>query len=105
MLVMRECGAPAAGGCALCGRQLCVAHAVMGQSGPACPQCASHTAGYDVTEDIEISEARDEYYSQYGGASSFGHRGFFSGHDSAAMAQRGIPQKPAQQRRYDAKET
>ena len=105
MLVMRECEMPASAGCSLCGRQLCMAHTVMGQHGPACPGCASHTDGYGETEDTEIAGARDDYYSQYGGASQFGSRGYFSGADSASMAQRGIAQKPVQPRNYDAKET
>jgi hypothetical protein len=105
MLVMRECGLPAAAGCALCGRQICPAHTMMGQNGPACPGCASHTAGYEENEDTEIAGARDQYYSQYGGAAQFGSQGYFSGGDSASMAQRGIPQKPLQQRQYDDKET
>lgn len=105
MLVMRECGAPAAGACSLCGQTLCMAHTVMGQQGPACPGCASHTEGYGETDDTEIAGARNQYFSQYGGASQFGSRGYFSGADSAAMAQRGIPQKPARQERYNANET
>lgn len=105
VLVMRECGQPAAAGCAICSRPICAAHTMMGQNGPACPGCAAHTAGYGENDDTEIAGARDQYYSQYGGATQFGSRGYFSSPDSASMAQRGLQQKPTQQRQYDDKET
>jgi hypothetical protein len=82
LLTMRECGAPAAAGCAVCGTTICQAHMVMGQYGPACPQCAAANPGYQQNEDTELAAAREEYYRPYGG---FGKSGFFSRGDAAAL--------------------
>ncbi|MBI2689083.1 MAG: hypothetical protein HYX27_22495 [Acidobacteria bacterium] len=106
MLVMRECGAPASGACGMCGRQICPMHTMMGDAGPACPQCASQAAGYEDNDDTDIAETRGQYFTQYGGAAQFGQRGFFSSADSAAMSQRAFgANPPAKQQRYDPKET
>lgn len=106
LLTMRTCGAPAAGGCALCGLPLCMSHVVQGASGPACPGCASRNEGYEDTEDTEIADAREEYYAPYGGAAAYGSPGFFSGSDSAAMGSPGsvlfAPRKGAEDEDYDA---
>ena len=105
MLVLRECGSPATSACSLCGTPVCSAHTLMGSQGPACPQCASQSDGYEDTDDTEIAEARGQYFTQYGGASQFGSRGYFSGNDAAAMASRNVLQNPLQPQRYDPKET
>ncbi|MFN0106592.1 MAG: hypothetical protein ACKV2U_31420 [Bryobacteraceae bacterium] len=105
LLVMRECGAPASSGCAMCGRQLCIAHTMMGRNGPACPQCASTNEGYEKTEDTEMASSREEYYRPYGGAAGYGQAGYFSDSDSAAMNRPGLPPLKPKRDEYDAMET
>jgi hypothetical protein len=105
MLVMRECGLPAASGCALCGRTICMAHTVMGQTGPACPGCAATHQGYASNEDTEMAAARDDYYRPYGGVAGFGQPGFFSGADAAAINQPSVLPRRGAQDDYDAMET
>lgn len=97
LLSIRSCGEPAAGGCSLCGMPICMAHAVQGTRGPACPGCAARNEGYADTEDTEQADARDEYYAPYGGAGAFGRPGFFSGRD-AAMLGGGMAAMPPQPR-------
>lgn len=105
LLVMRPCGAPASAGCSLCGRQLCMSHTVMGQNGPACPQCASVQDGYETTEDTELATSREQYYRPFGGAGGFGRAGYFTAADSAAMNRPGLlPRRPARDE-YDPMET
>ncbi|MBL8238399.1 MAG: hypothetical protein JNM66_13325 [Bryobacterales bacterium] len=106
MLVMRECGAPATAGCALCGRALCMIHTSMGQNGPACPGCAATHDGYARNEETELAASREEYYRPYGGVAGYGQQGYFSGADAAAMNRGPVAQRrPAQEDDYDAMET
>lgn len=106
MLVMRECGAPATAGCALCGRSLCMMHTSMGQSGPACPSCAATNPGYAQNEDTEMAASRDEYYRPYGGAAAYGQAGYFSGTDAAAMNRAPVaPRRSGAEDSYDAMDT
>lgn len=105
LLVMRECGAPAGAGCSLCGRQLCMTHTLMGQNGPACPQCASANQGYEANEDTELAGSREQYYQPYGGAAAFGRAGYFTPADSAALDHPGLNPQWSKKNKYDAKET
>ena len=105
MLSMRPCGAPATGACGMCGRQLCMMHMSMGQSGPACPQCASTHEGYEQNEDTEMASSREEYYRPYGGTAGFGQAGYFSSSDSAAMKRPAVTPRRAKENDYDAMET
>lgn len=86
LLVMRECGQPAAGSCAMCGRSICMVHGVPGPNGTACPQCASSADGYEETEDTEIAGTRSQYAQQYGGGA-----GYFTPADSSALGRGGTP--------------
>ena len=106
MLAMRECGAPATAGCALCGRSLCMMHTSMGQSGPACPGCAATHNGYPPNEDTELAASREEYYRPYGGAAGYGQAGYFSGTDATAMNRAPVaPRTRGAEDDYDAMET
>jgi len=105
MLVMRECGLPAASGCSLCGQTICMAHTVMGQNGPACPGCAATHQGYESNEDTELAASRDEYYRPYGGVAGYGQPGFFSGSDAARMNQPATLPRRSASDDYDAMET
>jgi len=105
LLAMRPCDAPATSACAICGRQLCMLHTSMGQMGPACPSCASRDGSYPKNEDTELASSRDEYYEPYGGAAAYGHAGYFSGTESAAMNQPLMPQRRPKEDDYDATET
>lgn len=105
MLVMRPCGAPASSGCNMCGRVLCMSHTVMGQNGPACPQCASMHQGYEENEETDFASSRDEYYRPYGGVPGFGHASYFSGADAGAMNRPGPMPVRRRQDEYDPMET
>jgi len=104
MLAIRPCGVPATSGCAMCGRQLCMLHTVMGQNGTACPQCASMNDGYEKIEDTEMASSREEYYRPYDGASGPGQAGYFSPADSAAMNNPGLTPRRKKEDEYDAME-
>jgi hypothetical protein len=80
-------------------------HTVMGQSGPACPQCASTNDGYEKNEETEMASSREEYYRPYGGTAGFGQPGYFSESDSAAMNQPGISPRRPKKNEYDPMET
>ena len=41
LLVLRDCGKPAVGGCRQCGRTVCAKHQVEGEEGILCPDCAA----------------------------------------------------------------
>lgn len=84
LLVPQPCDGMAAGGCALCGRSLCMVHTVMGPSGPACPSCANSQQGYARNEETELEATRSSYYSQYGGA------GYFSGKDKQSVEREAV---------------
>jgi hypothetical protein len=92
MLVMRPCGMPVSSACGHCGIPVCGAHAMSGSSGmPACPRCASTRDEYGDNEDTELESDRDEYYSEYGGTSSYGNDDYFTPEELAAV-------HPSQQR-------
>lgn len=74
LLAPQPCEMPAAGGCGVCGRPVCAAHAVAGANGTACPRCASANAGYEQNEETELESARTNYYTQYGGERYFTER-------------------------------
>ncbi|MBM3784215.1 MAG: hypothetical protein FJW30_07625 [Acidobacteria bacterium] len=104
LLVVRECGLPASGGCGMCGRTLCLAHTIPGPNGMACPQCASTADGYPENEDTQAASDRNEYYQRYGEGAQFGEPGYFSPADSAALASQS-PVLPFRQDGYDPMES
>ena len=109
LLVVRECGAPATAACCMCGRQVCATHTVMGQTGPACPDCAAANPAYAKNDDTDIAASRNEFYRPYGGAAAFGVAGlgaaaYFSASDSASMNQP-FPRRLKKEVDYDHTET
>ena len=87
LLVLRECGQPAAGACSSCGKMLCAMHQVMGPGGMACPEC-SVAAGVqsDQTQD---AANRQGYYTTYGQQRYFTEDDHSAARPSAARAQHG----------------
>ncbi len=106
MLVMRSCNEPASSICSHCGRPMCMTHTVMGTAGPSCPQCASTHGGYEPNDETRLADARNTYYSPYGGPAAFGDRGYFSGREGSAMRASGMNRPPEKKKKeYDSSDT
>jgi hypothetical protein len=68
LLVLRDCGRPGVASCHLCGRSLCLAHQVLTEQGPTCPDCVGQQEqfGGAPTEAAATARSRNQYYDSYG---------------------------------------
>lgn len=67
LLVLRGCGDPAIGACALCGMPLCSQHMVTGQDGGIrCPDCGLRDPDMASRQDLKEGRERESYYDEYG---------------------------------------
>ncbi|MBN8730509.1 MAG: hypothetical protein J0L64_08220 [Acidobacteria bacterium] len=81
LLVLRQCGQPAVGGCSQCGKSLCMMH----MAGGTCPECMAMGGQVDDSEAGREAASRNDYYNTYGGGEEYGSASYFSQGNRGAM--------------------
>lgn len=81
-LFSRPCRTPATLQCASCGKPLCLAHARVGASGPACVTCRHHEGSRTPAEEDDPYAYSGRWYSDY---SDYGGTDHYSRADRQAF--------------------